>query len=87
MGQDQLPDTTPIANRDNIGRCRLRSCARIDAVELIVTIFDTDENLLPGTVAIQSEILLSPNGSGATLPGFRLNGTPQVISGPQANIT
>lgn len=82
------PDTTPIANRDNIGP--LPSCASelvTLPVELIVTVFDTNENLLPGTVAIQSEILLSPNGSGAILPEFRMNGRPQVISGPQANIT
>ena len=82
------PDTTPIINRDNIGP--LPSCAAelvTLPVELIVTVFDTNDSLLPGTVAIQSEILLSPNGSGATLPQFRMNGTPQVISGPHANIT
>lgn len=86
--QRACPDTVPVANFDNIGP--LASCAAVlvaTPVDLVVTIFDVDEGTLPGTVTIQSEIRLSANGSGATLPWFRLNGTPQTINGTQANIT
>lgn len=86
--QRMCPDTVPIANFDNIGP--LASCAAIlvaTPVDLVVTIFDVDERSLPATVAIQSEIRLSNSGSGATLPWFRLNGTPQTINGVQAIAT
>jgi hypothetical protein len=86
--QRACPDTVPVANFYNIGP--LPSCAAklvTTPVDLIVTIFDVDESKLPGTVSIQSEIRLSASGSGATLPWFRLNGTPQTINGPQASIT
>jgi hypothetical protein len=82
------PDTTPVANLNIIGP--LTSCAGIlitTPVDLIVTIFDVNEAKLPGTVEIQSEIRLSSTGSGATLPFFRLNGTPQTITGTQAIVS
>ncbi len=87
----------PIQPRNTYPACRGSpllgaSCAGSSTVvetpvDLVVTVFDVDERQLPNTHSIQSEIRLSASGSGATLPSFRLNGTPQTINGVQADVT
>jgi hypothetical protein len=82
------PDTMPTVNLDNIGP--LASCSAqlvTSPVELVISVFDVDEAKLPGTVEIQSQIALSDSGGSATLPFFRLNGLPQLITGTQADVT
>ena len=76
------PDTTPEANFNVVGPLTTCSAEPISVpADLIITVYDVDEKQLPQTVAIQSEIHLSNSGSGFTLPFFRLNGTPQSITG------
>jgi hypothetical protein len=87
--QIPCPDTVPIKNYDNIGP--LASCSGVLAVtpfDLLITLYDVDENKLPG-IFVQEQIRLSEwaDGGSATIPWFRLGGGAVTIAGPDANLT